>query len=30
MVSLEYGRQSKAVVILTPQQRVRTAYADFD
>ncbi|WP_433899247.1 RHS repeat-associated core domain-containing protein [Pseudomonas sp. PSE1(2024)] len=28
--SLEYGRQSKAVVILTPQQRVRTAYADFD
>ncbi|XHF32748.1 DUF6531 domain-containing protein [Pseudomonas chlororaphis] len=28
--SLEYGRQSRAVVILTPQQRVRTAYADFD
>ncbi|MFW9103935.1 type IV secretion protein Rhs, partial [Pseudomonas sp. P4795] len=27
---LEYGRQSKAVVILTPQQRVRTAYAEFD
>lgn len=28
--SLEYGRQTKAVVILDANGRVKTAYTDFD